>query len=58
MRLFLIIPFLGAVLCAQDPGGSQHEVFLAEALGTEAGDAELTRFNGVKRECGLHGLEG
>ena len=24
----------------------------------EAGDAELTRFNGVKRECGLHGLEG
>ena len=24
----------------------------------EAGDAELTRFNGLKRECGLHGLEG
>ena len=24
----------------------------------EAGDAALTRFNGIKRECGLHGLEG
>jgi phosphoadenosine phosphosulfate reductase len=24
----------------------------------EAGDAELTRFNGLKRECGLHGLDG
>ena len=24
----------------------------------EAGDAEATRFFGLKRECGLHGLEG
>ena len=24
----------------------------------EAGDAEATRFFGLKRECGIHGLEG
>ena len=24
----------------------------------EAGDAEATRFFGLKRECGLHGLDG
>jgi phosphoadenosine phosphosulfate reductase len=24
----------------------------------EAGDVEATRFFGLKRECGLHGLEG